>query len=264
LRENFRALAAGDSATAMRAAKQLTNDTERETALLTLVPEWTQGNLGPAQRRARRIADFGLEAGLGLELSGQSGLAQLWAKELTEGSGRAAIFQEISLNIIASGSDPAAAFALSEQLSGADRPAFFDNIFANWARMDTDAALRWVDQLADPAAKDAALQAIRSTAPVGIGAVLRVQDGYPVIGDLVPGAPAALSGQLHPGDRIVGLAQGDNSFLDAHSVPLDKIVEMVRGAPNTILQLQVVPADAPPNSAPLTVAILRDQVKFKR
>jgi hypothetical protein len=39
---------------------------------------------------------------------------------------------------------------------------------------------------------------------------------------------------------------------------------MVRGAPNTILQLQVMAADAPPNSPPRTVAILRDQVKFKK
>src|SRR5438552_3110062 len=36
-RESFRLLAAGDPTSAMRAAKQITNETERETALLTLV-----------------------------------------------------------------------------------------------------------------------------------------------------------------------------------------------------------------------------------
>src|SRR2546422_10934527 len=72
-----------------------------------------------------------------------------------------------------------------------------------------------------------------------------------------------LSVQLHPGDRILALAQGDNAFVDAHSLSLRDIVQMVRGAPGTLLQLQVVPADTPPNSLPRTVAIVRDQVKFK-
>jgi len=39
---------------------------------------------------------------------------------------------------------------------------------------------------------------------------------------------------------------------------------MIRGAPNTMVQLQVLPADAPPNAAPRTVSITRDQLKFKR
>src|SRR6266850_5956812 len=44
-RETFRALAAGDPASALRSAKQIKDGTERETALLTLVTEWTQGDL---------------------------------------------------------------------------------------------------------------------------------------------------------------------------------------------------------------------------
>ena len=262
IREMFHTLAAGDPATAFRAAKQIKDDTERETALLALVTEWTHGDLAPAGRRAQRIAELGLEAGLGLELVGQPELALLWANELTEGPSRRAMFQRTALGLLSS--DPNAAFSLAEQLPETDRSEFFTSVFASWGSLDTEAALHYVDQLGDPDAKDAALRAIRSTAPIGIGAALRVQDGYPVIGDLIPGAPAALSGQLHPGDRIVGLAQGDSSFTDTHSVPLDKVVEMVRGAPNTILQLQVLPADAPPNSTPVTVAILRDQIKFKR
>ena len=99
--------------------------------------------------------------------------------------------------------------------------------------------------------------------PVGIGAALGITDGYPVINGVLPGTPAELSGQLHKGDRILALAQGDNSFVDAHTLSLRDIVQMVRGAPGTLLQLQVVPADAPPNSLPRTVAITRDQIKFK-
>jgi len=62
----------------------------------------------------------------------------------------------------------------------------------------------------------------------------------------------------------VALAQGDNAFVDARGLPLAQIVEKVRGAPNTPLQLQVLSADAPPNSAPRIVTLSRDQLRFKR
>jgi hypothetical protein len=38
---------------------------------------------------------------------------------------------------------------------------------------------------------------------------------------------------------------------------------MIRGAPNTMLQLQVVSADAADNAIPRTITIFRDQIKFK-
>jgi carboxyl-terminal processing protease len=98
---------------------------------------------------------------------------------------------------------------------------------------------------------------------VGIGAALSIQDGYPVINQLLPGTPAQLSGQLQPGDRIVALAQGDSAFVDVHSLPLSDVVNLIRGAPGTTLQLQVLPADAPPGSSPRVIPIVRDQLKFK-
>src|SRR5579872_1873069 len=39
-RERFQALAAGDPSVALKAAKQIADDNERETALLTLVTQW--------------------------------------------------------------------------------------------------------------------------------------------------------------------------------------------------------------------------------
>jgi hypothetical protein len=262
IRESFAILAAGDPTNALRAAKQLTNETERETALLALVTQWTQGRLGPAQDRASFIATYGIETGLGIELAHNPDLAVLWANELTEGEGRAAILRQTAISLLAS--DPTAAFGLSEQLAPEQQRKFLDAVFAGWGASDTDAALNWADQMQDPAERDAALAAIRTMAPVGIGAALSVQDGYAVINQLLPGTPAELSGQIHPGDRIVALAQGDNSFVDARGMPLIDIVNMVRGAPNTTLQLQLLAADAGPDAAPRTVSILRNQLKFKR
>ena len=262
IRESFRVLAAGDPTPALRAAKQITDETERETALLTLATEWTHGSLSPPRQRALAIANYGLEAGLGMELAKTPELALLWANELTDAAGRPAVLQETAIAML--NSDPAAALALGDELPQADRRRFSEAVFAGWAGKDTDAALRWADQIPDAAERDGALAAIRSVAPVGIGAALSVQDGYAVINQVLPGTPAELSGQLHTGDRILALAQGDNSFVDAHSLSLQDIVQTVRGAPGTLLRLQVLSADAPPNSLPRTVPIIRDQLKFKR
>ncbi len=262
IRETFRALAGGDKTNALRAAKQIMDETERETALLTLVTEWTQGDLSLPRLRAQRIANFGLEAGLGLELGKYPELALLWANELTEGSGRASVIQQAARLMV--NSDPTAAFSFTQLVPEADRRSFSDALFAYWADKDTAAAMKWTEQLTDAAERDAAIQAVRSIAPVGIGTALGMQDGYPIINQLVPGTPAERSGQLHVGDRIVALAQGDNVFVDLHDLPLSDIVQTIRGAPNTLVQLQVLPAGAAPNSTPRTISIIRDQLKFKK
>jgi PDZ domain len=262
IRQSFVALAAGNPTNALRAVKDLTDETERETALLALATQWTQGRLGSARDRARFIAAYGIEAGLGIELADNPELAVLWANELTQGAGRAAILRQTAVSLV--NSDPTAAFALGDQLPPDEQRNFLDAVFAGWGGTDTDAALKWADQLQDPAQRDAAIAAIRTMAPVGIGAALSIQDGYAVINQLFPGTPAELSGQIHPGDRIVALAQGDNAFIDARGLPLKDIVDMVRGAPNTTLQLQLLAADAGPGTPPRTVSILRNQLKFKR
>ena len=262
IREKFHSLAAGDPAGALRSAKEISDATERETALLTLVTEWTHGELRSPSDRASAISLHGLEAGLGMELVNNPDLAILWANEVTEGAGRAALMQQTAIALTAS--DPSAAFALSEQLLDSERGKFFEEVFAGWAGIDTAAALDWANQLAAPVERDAALQAIRSAAPVGIGAALRMEDGYAVVNQIFPGTPAELSGQLHPGDRILALAQGDNTFVDAHGMSLKDIVDQIRGAPGSALRLQILPANAPPGSPAQTIAIVRDQIKFKR
>ena len=261
LRETFRALAAGDPKAALCAAKELTDETERETALLTLVTEWKHGELNPPRQRAWAVANFGLEAGLGLELAHNPELAVLWANELTEGQGRAVVLEHAALAMLAT--DPAGAVAFSQHLATGDR-SIFDSVFAGWAQQDTDAALQYAERLSDPTERDAAIKAIQGVAPVGIGTELRMQDGIPVINRLLPGTPAELGGQLHPGDRILAVAQGNNAFVDARGLALADLVQAIRGAPGTLLQLQVLPADSPPDASPRTVAIVRGQIKFKQ
>ena len=73
---------------------------------------------------------------------------------------------------------------------------------------------------------------------VGIGATLQTEDGYCKIRELVPGGPAARSGQLKNGDRIVGVAQGESKeFTDLVDMPLPQAVDLIRGAKGTTVRL---------------------------
>lgn len=262
IRAAARALAAGDRTLAIRTARAIVDENDREIALSTLVTEWTHGELGPVQDRAKAIAMYGLEVGLGMELAKQTELALLWADELTADRGKSALIQRIAQDLVAS--DPAAAFALNHQVPDGERAGFDAQLFTRWASVDTGAALEWAEQLPNAADREAAVEAIRTSAPVGIGAAMAVKDGYPVINQLVAGAPAELSGQLHVGDRIVAIAQGDNAYIDANNLPLTDVVKLVRGPPNTWVQLQVIPQDAPAGTSARTISILRNQIKFKQ
>ena len=265
VREQFRALANGASAAALKAAKAITNENERETALVTLATQWTHGELLPASARAANIQRMGLEAGIGIELAKNPEMASQaieWANALTEGEGRVYLLETVAAGMLKS--DPAAGFALSEGMTEAERKKFASDLFASWAAEDTEAALQWANGLDDPGERDTAIKGIRTSAPVGIGAVLAMKDGYPVINGLASGGPAELSGQIRAGDRIVALAQGDSAFADAHDMSLAAVVDLLRGELGTPVRLQVVGADTTPNSAPRTVTIIRDQIKFKR
>jgi len=98
---------------------------------------------------------------------------------------------------------------------------------------------------------------------VGVGAVLRSDDGYARIMEIVPGGPADLEGQLKENDRIAAVAQGDGEFEDVVDMKLDKVVEKIRGKKGTVVRLQVVPGDATDPSKRNIVEITRDEVKLK-
>ena len=97
----------------------------------------------------------------------------------------------------------------------------------------------------------------------GIGATLRAEDGYCKIYDLVPGGPAARSGLLKPGDRIVAVAQADEKPVDIVEMPLPDAVKLIRGPKGTRVRLTLIPAGAADESARKTITIVRDEVKLE-
>ena len=98
---------------------------------------------------------------------------------------------------------------------------------------------------------------------VGIGAMLRSEDGYAKIESLVPGGPAQMDGRLKVGDRITAVAQGQSDYLDVREMRLDKVVEMIRGKKGTRVRLLVIPSDATDPSRRKNVELVRDEIKLK-
>lgn len=98
---------------------------------------------------------------------------------------------------------------------------------------------------------------------VGVGAVLRSDDGYAKVMEVVPGGPADLDGRLRVNDRIVAVAQGDREFEDVVDMKLDKVVEKIRGKKGSMVRLLVLPADASDPSVRKVIDIQRDEVKLK-
>jgi carboxyl-terminal processing protease len=95
----------------------------------------------------------------------------------------------------------------------------------------------------------------------GIGAVLQREDDYTAIREIVPGGPAALSGKLKVGDRIVGVGQGaTGAIADVIGWRLDDVVDKIRGAKDTTVRLEVQPADAGPDGKHFTLALVRKKV----
>ncbi|MFZ6815887.1 carboxy terminal-processing peptidase [Undibacterium sp. Rencai35W] len=100
---------------------------------------------------------------------------------------------------------------------------------------------------------------------IGIGAVLQERDDYTTIRELVAGGPASLSGQLKVGDRIVGVAQGKNSsFTEVIGWRIDDVVNLIRGTKDTVVTLDILPADASLDGKHQTVSLVRDKIKLEQ
>jgi carboxyl-terminal processing protease len=96
----------------------------------------------------------------------------------------------------------------------------------------------------------------------GIGAVLLSEDDYTVIRSVVPGGPADLSNNIKPEDKIVGVAQDKDEFVDVIGWRLDEVVELIKGPKGSIVKLQVVKGSSE-SRVPVVVTMTRDKIKLE-
>ena len=97
---------------------------------------------------------------------------------------------------------------------------------------------------------------------VGIGALLRAEDGAAHIVRLIPGGPAERDGRLQPGDKIIGVGQGDEDPVNTLHWPLSKTVQIIRGEKGTMVTLVIVPDSDPSGTTTTKIELKRDVVKL--
>lgn len=97
----------------------------------------------------------------------------------------------------------------------------------------------------------------------GIGALLKSDDGYVKVEELVAGGPAERGKELQPADRIVAVGQGEEGELqDVVGWRLDDVVDLIRGAKGTVVRLKILP-DSSNISKTRVISITRDTVKLE-
>ena len=100
----------------------------------------------------------------------------------------------------------------------------------------------------------------------GIGALLSnsATEDYAIIVSLVPGGPAEKNGELEPNDKIVKIKQqNEDIFEDVTGWRIDEVVQKVRGEPQTLVTLEIIPGDAEDNSVRKIVEIEREIVELE-
>jgi carboxyl-terminal processing protease len=142
------------------------------------------------------------------------------------------------------------------QVTGADA-------FQSYMNAYTTAIEPHTNYLAPRAAEDFDIQMRLSL--VGIGAVLTESDDLVTIRELVPGGPASNSGLLKIGDHIVGVAQGEGGTMtDVQGARLDDTVALIRGKPDSVVVLDVIPVDAGPDGKHKTVTLIRKTISLEQ
>ena len=96
----------------------------------------------------------------------------------------------------------------------------------------------------------------------GIGAVLQNEYEYTKVVRLIPKGPADKSNMLMPGDKIIGVGQGERGEIkDTIGERIDRVVKLIRGPKNTFVRLKIIPAKE--NNSTRTIQIKRDRVKLE-
>ncbi|MBK8738454.1 MAG: carboxy terminal-processing peptidase [Betaproteobacteria bacterium] len=135
------------------------------------------------------------------------------------------------------------------------------DVFQTFMNAYTTAIEPHTNYLGPRAAADFGIQMRLSL--VGIGASLTELNEYTTIRELIPGGPASLSGQLQVGDRIVGVAQGEGGVMtDVMGWRLDDTVALIRGKEDTVVVLDVLPADAGPDGKHKLLSLVRKTINL--
>ena len=97
----------------------------------------------------------------------------------------------------------------------------------------------------------------------GIGAELTTEDEYTKVVRIIPGGPADLQGILKAEDKIIGVGQDDEEIVDVVGWRLDDVVDLIRGAKDSTVRLEVIPGSGEAADSITLISIVRDKVKLE-
>ncbi len=98
----------------------------------------------------------------------------------------------------------------------------------------------------------------------GIGAVLKGDNEYTEVLRTVVGGPARQSGGIHAGDRIVGVAQGDDGEMeDVVGWRLQDVVDKIRGPKGSVVRLRILPDGSGADGPTRDVRLVRNKIKLE-
>jgi carboxyl-terminal processing protease len=97
----------------------------------------------------------------------------------------------------------------------------------------------------------------------GIGAELTVEDEYTKVARVIPGGPADLQGLLKAEDKIISVGQDDEELVDVIGWRLDDVVQLIRGAKDSTVRLELIDGASDSADSTKIIAIVRDKVKLE-
>ncbi len=98
----------------------------------------------------------------------------------------------------------------------------------------------------------------------GIGAVLTRDEDFTAIQQIVKGGPAAKSGQLKVGDRVMAVGQDKKGpMVDVVGWRLDDVVKLIRGGKGTSVRIDVLPKTVGVDGKPVRISLVRDRIKLE-
>ncbi|WP_426318944.1 S41 family peptidase [Pseudoduganella sp. R-43] len=97
---------------------------------------------------------------------------------------------------------------------------------------------------------------------VGIGLVMQKKEDLITVLEVAPGSSSDRSGEISPGDRIVGVAQAGQAMTEVIGWRIDDVVAQMRGVPGSQVTLAVLPLGVPRDSAPRRVVLTREKIQL--
>lgn len=97
----------------------------------------------------------------------------------------------------------------------------------------------------------------------GIGAQLTQKLDYIMVNEIIPGGPAYKSKAIHKGDKIVGVAQGDDGdFVNLIGWRVIDAVQLIRGDKGSIVRLELL-KEGSTSEIPEVLRLERDKIKLE-